>query len=245
MVELHRRRNDLAAFEAPFRRDADARPGSADAQYALGAIYRAEHRPELALVFLSRAFDLDEKSCPTLSELGSAYLDLERVGEAIGTLLRCTGREPGNYAAEVNLGDAYIAEGRYDLARAAFDRALKTRPEGPEALVDYGYIADAAGDWQGAVSSYLHAISVDPLARDAYVDLGFDYDAHHLFALAEAAFIKGLSIAPDDGRLHYLLGATYRDQGKKTLAASEFRAATASDEPDIVRAAAHDLRTVI
>ena len=61
---------------------------------------------------------------------------------------------------------------------------------------------------------YLQAIAVDPLARDAYVNLGYDYQEEHLYALAEAAFLKGLSVVPNDGRLHYLLGLTYADQGK-------------------------------
>lgn len=242
LVDLHRRLGDLDAFEVPFRRAADDMPTSAAAQYALGTVYRAEHRPALAVTYLERALALAPRACPTLAELGSAYLDLERVGEAIGAFERCLASEHDNYAALVNLGDAYIAQERYAVARETLDRATRVRPDGAEALVDIGFLEDVAGHWQLAVADYLHAIAVDPLSRDAYVDLGFDYDAHHLFALAEAAFLKGLSVAPADGRLHYLLGVTYREQGKRELALREYRRAVASDEPDVARAASRDLR---
>ncbi|GAC1541385.1 MAG: hypothetical protein NVS3B16_04830 [Vulcanimicrobiaceae bacterium] len=245
LVDLHRRLGDLAAFEVPFRRAADDLPTSAAAQYGLGAVYRAEHRPLLAVTYLERALRLAPRACATLAELGSAYLDLDRVGEAIGTFQRCLAIEPDNYAALVNLADAYIVQERYPLAHEALERAVGVRPDGAEALIDTGYLEDVAGHWQTAVAHYLHAIAVDPLARDAYVDLGFDYDSHQLFALAEAAFLKGLSVAPGDGRLHYLLGATYRQQGKRELALREYRRAVASDEPDVARAASRDLRSFV
>lgn len=245
LVELHRRVGDLEQFETPFRRAADDFPHDAGAQYALGTVYRAEGRASLARPYLERALALSPRSCATLAELGSAYLDLDRVGEAIGYFERCLALEPENYAALVNLGDARIVEGGFAPARADFEHAIRTRPDGPEALVDLGYLADVGGDWQTAVAYYLHAIAVDPLARDAYVDLGFDYEAHKLYALAEAAFLKGLSVAPGDGRLHYLLGSSYRDQGKRELAKREYRSAVASDEPDVARAAAQDLRDFI
>lgn len=245
LVDLHRRIGDLDAFEVPFRRAADDRSRDAGAQYGFGAVLRAERRPALAATYLERALALEPRACPTLAELGSAYLDLERTGEAIALFERCLASDPANYPSLVNLADAYIVQERFARARTTLDRALRAMPEGPEALVDWGYLDDVAGDWQAAVANYLRAIAIDPLIRDAYVDLGFDYNAHRLYALAEAAFLKGLSIAPTDGRLHYLLGVTYRAQGKRELAEVEYRRAVSSDEPDVARAASHDLRSFI
>ena len=237
LVELHRRAGDLGAFEESMRRTAELAPGDAAAQYALGTVLRAEHRPTLAARYLERALALAPHECATLAELGSAYLDADRVNDAIGVLGRCLAREPDNYPALVNLGDAFVMIARFDEARAQFDRATRVRPSGAEAIVNIGYLEDVAGHWDTAVSSYLRAINVDPFERDAYIDLGFDYDQHRLYTLAEAAFLKGLSVAPSDGRLHYLLAATYLDQGKRDLARGEYRRATASDEPDVASAA--------
>lgn len=241
LVELHRRLGDLSKFEEAYRRDAEARPSDAAAQYALGSVYRAERRAAEAVVYLQRSLDLAPRACAALSELGSAFLDLDKKTKAIEVLQRCLSLEPNDYAALVNLGDAYIELSQFEKARAALEHANRSRPEGPEALVDLGYLEDVAQHWKTAVNYYLHAIAVDPLARDAYVDLGYDYDEHQLYALAEAAFLKGLSIAPNDGRLHYLLGVTYADQGKRTLARNEYQRATQSDEPEVARAAMRDL----
>lgn len=237
LVDLHRRRGDLAAFIAPFRRDADERPNDANAQWALGTIYRSLRRPKDAAMYLERALALEPRACPILSELGSAYLDLARVGPAIDELQRCLQMEPNNYSALVNLGDAYIARDDAADSRPLFERANRERPDGPEAIIDLGYLEDIDGHWQAAVADYLKALAIQPLALDAYGNLGYDYNVHHLYSLAEAAYIKGLSIAPDDGRLHFLLGETYTEQNKRDLARREYGLAAHSDQADVAQAA--------
>ena len=241
LVELHQRRGDLAIWESDLRHAAQIGPFDAGAQFGIGQVLRFERKPLEALSYLELARDLAPHSCEVLSELGSTYLDLNRIDDAITVLKRCLNSEAENYPALVNLGDAYIERGELEQARALFDKANAVRPDGPEALIDIGYLEDSAQNWESAVRYYLHALSLDPLARDAYVDLGCDYRDHHLFALAEAALIKGLSVAPSDGRLHYLLGTTYAEQGKSALARGEFQRALSSDEPEIARAAGRDL----
>jgi hypothetical protein len=44
--------------------------------------------------------------------------------------------------------------------------------------------------------------------------------------------------------LHYLLGVTYADQGKISLAAMEYRRAATSDEIDVARAASRELASL-
>ena len=242
LVDLHRRLGDLSKFEEQVRATADGDLTSAAAAFAIGTIFVADHRSPEAVPYLERALLLQPNSCPALAQLGVAYADLGEYADAERTIGRCIALDPNNYAANVNLGTVLVTVGRTDDARAAFDRANRVRPDGPEALVDIGYVEDVHQHWDAAVRYYLRAIAADPLARDAYVDLGFDYDEHRLFALAEAAYLKGLSIAPGDGRLHYLLGVAYSDQGKRDLALAQYRAAAAaSDEPEVVQAAAHSL----
>ncbi len=241
LVELHRRRGDLAAFTERYRLEALARPSDAGAQFNYGKILVALRKPLEGSDYLQRALAIDGRSCQALSELGAAYLDLGQRAKALAVLQRCLYFEPANYAALVNLGIVYIEQGLIAKARDAFEQAARSRPDGPEALVDIGYLEDLQGRWQSAIQYYLKALALDPLSRDAYVNLGYDYDDHRLYQLAEAAFIKGLSISPNDGRLHYLLGVTYAEQGKTKLARGEYEQAKSSDEPDVVTAATRDL----
>jgi tetratricopeptide (TPR) repeat protein len=241
LVDVHRRIGDLPQFERSYREAADGSPFDAGAQYALGAVLRAEHRPSDAVQYLVRALNLSPRSCQTLSELGNVYLDLHQGDLAIGVLQRCLAMEPDDYPALVNLSSAYLEGGRDSDALPVVEHANRQRPDQPEALVNLGYIEDDLGRWQNAMTYYLRAIALDPLDRDAYVDLGYDYSVHRLYALAEAALLKGLSVSPNDGRLHYLLAATYADQGKRDLARAEYKRAAQSDEPEVARAANHDL----
>jgi len=242
LVDLHRRLGDLTAFEHNYREQADIRPDDASAQYAIGTIYEAEHKPQDAVVFLSRALELSPHSCPILSELGDAYLDTGAADRAVTILTRCLQIDRDDYSALVNLGAAQIALRQYDKSSESLKHANRVHADGPEALVDLGYLEDVAGHSQAAVAFYLRAIAVDPLSRDAYVDLGYDYTEQGLYPLAEAAFLKGLSVVPNDGRLHYLLGVTYADQGKRALARQEYERATKSDEPEVASAATRDLQ---
>jgi tetratricopeptide (TPR) repeat protein len=241
LVELHRKRGDLAAFTQQYQHEADQRPQDGAAQFNYGQILLAERRSSEAVPYFKLALDLDPRECQTLNELGSAYIDLNDLRDATQTLLRCLAFEPANYGALVNLGLAYVLDGQLSKARASLVQANEMRPDGPEALVDLGYIDDMQGQWEAAVGYYLRALDIDPLCRDAYVNLGYDYNGHALYKLAEAAFIKGLSVSPDDGRLHYMLGVTYADQGKKTLALTEYEHAKNSDEPEVAKAATRDL----
>jgi tetratricopeptide (TPR) repeat protein len=241
LVELHERRGDIAIWESDLRKEATDRPFDPGSQFGLGQVLRYERKPIEAVVYLQRGLALAPRSCEILSELGSAYLDLARVDDAVTVLERCLSYHHDDYSALVNLGDAYIDRGTPEPSRGLFERANAARPEGAEALIDLGFLEDAAQRWESAVRYYLRALSLDPLARDAYVDLGCAYRDHHLYALAEAAFIKGLSVSPADGRLHYLLGATYADQGKSVLARGEYQRALNSNEPEVARAAGRDL----
>jgi tetratricopeptide (TPR) repeat protein len=241
LVELHMRRGDIAIWESDLRRSAREDPFDAGAQFALGQVLLYEHKPVEAALYLDRALDISPHACEILSELGSAYLDLARVGDAVAVLERCLSYHHDDYSALVNLGDAYIDRGTPDQARTLFERANAARPDGAEALIDLGYLEDSNQHWEAAVRFYLRALALDPLSRDAYVDLGCAYRDHHLYALAQAAFIKGLSIVPNDGRLHYLLGTTYADQGKSALARAEYERALNSNEPEVARAASRDL----
>ncbi len=244
LVDLHKRNGDFATFRGEFQTQADAMPYDAEAQYAIGAILVADRKSEEAVRYLRRAFDLQPRSCATMSELGNAYLDTNETELAADVLKRCLSIERDNYSALVNLAALEIETHHFDDAEQLLTHANKIVPDGPEALINLGYLQDVWLHRDAAVRYYLQAIAVDPLARDAYVNLGYDYQEEHLYALAEAAFLKGLSVVPNDGRLHYLLGLTYADQGKHDLARQEYERATKSDEPEVADAAARDLRAL-
>lgn len=244
LVRLHRRIGDLAEFVAKYRALAQNNVVDYNAQLGYGVILRSLHRPGEASTYLERAVTLAPRSCAAHTELGNAELDLERTAAAASDYRQCLAVEPNDYSALVDLSLTFDPTRDAGAAGALLDRALKLQPYRPEALVNYGYLSDASGHGDKAIGYYERALAADVLARDAYVDLGYDYQQQRMFALAEAVFLKGLSVSPSDGRIEYLLGQTYSEQGKRTLAVQQLKAAANSDEPDVSRAASAALITL-
>jgi tetratricopeptide (TPR) repeat protein len=245
LVELHRRLGDLENFEGGYSAAVQQNPLDPAALFALGVVLHAERKNTAAISYLERAHILSKSSCPVETELGSAYLDVGATDAAIAVFRECLKAEPNDYAALVNLSDAYDPATDEKHVRPLLEQAEAVAPDRPEALVDLGYLADAGGHWDVAVAYYLKAMDVDPLWRDSYVDLGYDYEEHEMFGPAQAVLLKGLSVSPKDGRLHFLLGITFLQQGKRELARDEFRHAQSSDEPDVASEATRQLASVI
>jgi tetratricopeptide (TPR) repeat protein len=106
-----------------------------------------------------------------------------------------------------------------------------------EALIDMGYVEDATGNPDAAALCYRKAIAGDPLRPEGYINLGYDYATRHSYAQAEATLLAGLVAAPGNGRLHFLLGSTYRAQGKVAQAHTQYESALSADDVEVVNAA--------
>jgi Tfp pilus assembly protein PilF len=74
-------------------------------------------------------------------------------------------------------------------------------------------------------------MTIYPYAPEAYIDLGLDYNQHGFYELAQSALLKGLAVAPNDGRLHFVLGDVYSRQGNQAMATAQFKLAVDSYDP--------------
>jgi tetratricopeptide (TPR) repeat protein len=241
LVRLHIRRGDIDAYRTDKQNIAERNPTDAEAQLEIGVIYEETNVPEVAIRYFKRVLDIDPASVDALNHLGLAYHDEHRYTEAIAQYKTCMQRDAFNYACMTNLAGTYLEMSLNAQAETLLSQARKIQPERGEALVDLGYLADSRGDWKNAIKYYVDAITVYPYSPEPYIDLGYTYNAHHQYQLAEAALIKGLAIAPEDGRLHFLLGDAYARQGNDTLAATQYRAAAVAKNLDAgVRAAAQE-----
>jgi tetratricopeptide (TPR) repeat protein len=202
-------------------------------------VLEALHRPAEALQYYTRVVELAPMSerCEERVTRAVDYFDLKRDAEGLNDLQACLHGNPDDYAALTIYGWSYLRSNDFAHARPLLERALVANPDGVEALIDMGYLDDATGDGAAAALCYRRAIAGDPLRPEAYVDLGFDFAAKRNFAQAEATYNAGLVVAPGNGRLHYLLGETYRSQGKVGPARAQFESALTSDESEVVNAA--------
>lgn len=233
LVRLHELKGDFARYEEQKERFASDYPTDPEAQLEIAKVYQATHRPVLAIGAYRRALDNAPDDLIAFNGLGLAYMDLHDYADATLFFKRCIGRDPMNYPCIDNLGAAYLETKQFDAAEKQLNAAHKIAPERSEAIVNFGYLSDARGDWKKAINYYLQALAVYPYAVDAYIDLGVTYEQHKLYTLAQSVLLKGLAIAPNDGRLHVVLGQTYVDQGQMALARAQFKAAATSDDPEV------------
>jgi tetratricopeptide (TPR) repeat protein len=131
LIHLQRRQRTEAA--ARFRRAVEIDPSEADAQYQLGRIAREEKRLDDAIASLTTAASLDDKlsQSEVWRELGAAYFEAARTGEAAAALVKFTDRRPYDPEGLYWHGKTLVALGRTTEAREMFEQAIeavKTMP---------------------------------------------------------------------------------------------------------------------
>lgn len=231
LVNLHMRKGDFARYRYEREKAAIDYPTDPEAQLELGDVYLAIHQTDLAVKYFLRALDEDPSSLQALNDLGRGYLDLQNYDAAIASFGKCLGRDSSYYPCADNLGATYLESKQYAQAANILAIAHRLQPERGEALVNIGYLSDVNGDWKRAVTYYVQAMTVYPYAPEAYIDLGLDYNQHGFYELAQSALLKGLAVAPDDGRLHFVLGDVYARQGNQAMATAQFKMAVDSYDP--------------
>ncbi len=233
LVMLHEEKGDLPAFEQQLRRYAAGHPKDFDAQMDAAQLFGAMYLSRDAAIEFQRALLLDPNSLEALEGLGMTQTAENADAAAAATLSRCIAIDASNYGCLYAMGTLDVQDRKYDEASSYLERAYQIAPESPEAIVGLARLADARGDWQDAIAWYNRALYVWPYSGDAYFGIAFDDEEHGLIDNAEAVSIKGIAVAPDDGRLHYILGYLYRTQGRRDLALAQFEDAERTLDPSL------------
>ena len=118
------------AMEA-FERALQLSPDYADANYYMGVALAEAGRWEAAIRAYRKALAIPTYAHPesVYTNMGWAYYNLERLGEAEGALLRAIRLEPTLEAAHYHLGLVLLKAGRREEAKGAFRRALELAPD--------------------------------------------------------------------------------------------------------------------
>ncbi|MGA2392246.1 MAG: tetratricopeptide repeat protein [Candidatus Lustribacter sp.] len=239
LVELHRRTNTLNDFVIASQQRVRDNPNDPEAWLLYGIVLQSLHHADDALQYYARAVVLSNESqrCSALVGRAVDLTELDRPGDARSDLQACLRIDAKNYGALEVMGATYIHENNAVQARSWLERALALQPDGVEALIDLGYLDDASGNRDRAMQRYRTASALDPTRPEGYINLGYDDEATGNAPAAETVLLSGLVADPDNGRLHYLLGNAYENEGKLEPAQAQYQAATSSDEPAVVQAA--------
>jgi tetratricopeptide (TPR) repeat protein len=200
---------------------------------------------DVAIGEFQKATELNPDSATAFFDLGAAYMQAHRYGEAIKPLRRAVelkGEFPGlheslgyallsqGYTAEAipqfqaansreGLGIAQLENG--DLADAVnnLEAALASHPDNPDLLY---YFGRATGLLSQQVNDKL--LSSYPNSARGFQSLAENYSALHQAKQAEEAYQKAIKLRPDLPDLHLGLGQVYAHAGEWEKAEEEFRA---------------------
>jgi tetratricopeptide (TPR) repeat protein len=200
---------------------------------------------DIAISEFEKATELKPDSAAAFFDLGAAYMQAHRYGDAIKPLqkaLELKGEFPGiheslgyallsqGYTAEAipqfqaansreGLGIAQLENG--DLADAVnnLEAALASHPDNPDLLY---YFGRATGLLSQQINDKL--LSSYPNSARGYQSLAENYSALHQAKQAEDAYQKAIKLRPDLPDLHLALGQVYAQAGEWDKAEEEFRA---------------------
>ncbi|HEV7744146.1 MAG TPA: trypsin-like peptidase domain-containing protein [Pyrinomonadaceae bacterium] len=127
---------------------------AADAQYALGLVYRDWGRPEEEIQAYKQAIKLKPDYTSAYERLGSRYLKSKKFPEAIETFKQLVSLKPGDANVPNNMGEAYFGMNLMSDAVASFKTAIQLKPDFGKAYYNLGRSLLTMGNRDGAVEQY-------------------------------------------------------------------------------------------
>ena len=149
--------------------------------------------------------------------LGSLYLELGEIEDAITHLKAATEANAAMAMAWAQLGNAYLASGRPLSAIDAFDQALALAPDDPALLTNRGqafmHIGDEAA-FEKAKADFDRALEINPDLIAGYFNRGAYYMRVGNLEAAIDDFTSVLDIDPAQPAAHFNRAMAYRDLGE-------------------------------
>jgi len=190
-------RGDLEDAASRFRRAAQARPASSEAQRGLDAV--AERQAAAGPDDPARVADLEgyiregkfTEVEPLLAEyvkqrpksswgwyaLGYSLFAQQKIGESIKALAKSLELDIRNVEAHKILGRNLIIIGRFDAAQIEFEQGLRYKPNSAELHYNLGKLFSIQDNWEPARKALEAAVRIDPSYVEALDALGFALEA--------------------------------------------------------------------
>ncbi|MGD0887490.1 MAG: tetratricopeptide repeat protein [Thermodesulfovibrionales bacterium] len=156
------------------------------------------------------------------NNLGTAYLNQNRLDEAVHEFIAALKLKPDYAEAHYNLGIAYLNQNRLDEAVHEFITALKLKPDYAEAHTNLGIAYANQHRLDEAIHEFIAALKLKPDFAIAHYNLGTAYAKQNHLNEAVHEFITALKLKPDYAEAHNNLGYAYLNQNRPAEAVSEF-----------------------
>lgn len=219
-----------------FIRASTSAPDQAGIWNTIGILLSNQKAYEEALKAFRKASSFDYTDTQIANNLKAVQKKLEtsctRIIEARKETLE---RTPDDLEAYLEIGHAFEVLQRPDDAMMSYQRLLAINPEFVPGLMSYAELLRKRGKLKMAMRCYREILKLQPENADTHLflvqanlNLGFLNEALRHAVIAQ-------KIAPDDPRVHFLLGKIYFAKGLAPRALKEFSIVAASSaEPDMI-----------
>jgi TonB family protein len=158
-------------------------------------------------------------------ELGAAYIELTRYGEAVLQLSAAIRINPRHAEAYLKLGHAYSHLRSPENALQAFREAARLNPDSSEAFHAIGLVHLQLGKYEEAMKAFKHSLEVEGPITTSYFLLGKCYVLLNRPAEAVAYYKQGLEKYAESDMGHFGLGEAYFALEQFGEAINEFKQA--------------------
>lgn len=135
---------------------------AADAQYALGLVYRDWGKPDEEIQAYKQAIRLRPDYTVAYERLGSRYLKSKKYGEAVEVFRQLAALKPGDANAPNNMGEAYFELNKLNEAMESFRQSIRLKPDFGKAYYNLGRTLMAMGNRDAALEQYTILTNIDP-----------------------------------------------------------------------------------
>ncbi len=194
---------DAAARLARFAREADARPGDADARMFHGNALMEAGRIADALAAYRSALALRPKHAPTLYNFGNALLASDDVLGAQAQYCAALALAPDHAGSHNNLGNALRRLGRHAEAAEAYRAALALRPDSFGTLNNLASALLALHRPEEALTCLDTSLRLRADYAEAWNNRGGALLALDRIDEAHAAFMRALSFEPNHAQAQF------------------------------------------
>jgi anaphase-promoting complex subunit 3 len=202
---------------------------SPQAWCALGNAWSLARDPEQALKCFKRATQLDPKFAYAFTLQGHEHVTNEEYEKALTSYRQAISADRRHYNAYYGIGRVQERLGEYNKAYTHFQAAQTINPNNAVLISCMGTVLERQKQIMPALRAYSKAVELAPKAALTRYKKARALIAVGQIEEAEGELVILKDLAPDEGRVHFLLGTLYRSMNERQLAVHHFTIALALD----------------
>ncbi|CAN8096529.1 unnamed protein product [Discula destructiva] len=200
-----------------------------EAWCALGNAWSLAKDHEQALRCFKRATQLDPKFAYAYTLQGHEHMANEEYDKALTAFRLSISADRRHYNAYYGIGMVYEKLGNNDKALYHFKAAQQIHPTNAVLICCMGTVLEKQKDTLQALQFFSKAVELAPRAAQARFRKARALLHMNKLASAQQELLYLKDLAPDDARVHFLLGKLYKAQNDKSQAVRHFTQALSLD----------------